>query len=91
MNPKPGWFARQILSVAKAVAEWPPWMRREAGLSPQPKKPTHELLGEYTAILNRFGHDSPQEREWLQRHAGDDELIDLCETAYWLKRALCNE
>ena len=38
---KPGWLKRQFEKVEEDVKNWPPWMRREAGLEDQ-----HEAASE---------------------------------------------
>jgi hypothetical protein len=57
----------------------------------KPAMPLHWLLAEYTRIINAHGTDSAQAREFCEQHSDNQELIDLCETAYWLKKALTAE
>jgi hypothetical protein len=47
-----------------------------------------ELLGEYAVILNRFGVDSCESEDFLERHKENTEFIELAELSRKLKRAL---
>ncbi len=75
MSLKPGWFERQCEQVRRDVAEWPAWMRREAGLeetvSTTPTIWTLELPGFVPASLNKImrGHWSNGYR--LKKHDAD--------------------
>lgn len=51
-------------------------------------KSTHSLLAEYIGLLNQFGPDATQPAMFLELHKCNEELMDLAETAEWLKRAL---
>jgi hypothetical protein len=48
----------------------------------------HEILAEFTRILNRFGPDSPEEEAFLREHRDNQELVELAGLASTLKRAL---
>lgn len=50
--------------------------------------PISKLLAEYTEIINRHGTDSAEARAFCEQHRSNQELLELCETAYWLKKAL---
>lgn len=51
---------------------------------------TARLLAEFAAIINNYGPYSPQSEEFLDQHAWDSELIELCETSRKLKAVLGN-
>jgi hypothetical protein len=58
------------------------------GIEPLGVRPNSELLGEFVALMNAHGPDSWQTRAFLRDHLGNDELVALCQTTYWLKKAL---
>ena len=49
---------------------------------------TTELLGEYAALLNRFGPDSAEERDFMDAHRFNTEFVELANLSKKLKRAL---
>jgi hypothetical protein len=51
-------------------------------------KSVSELLAEHAMLMNRYGADSPQAREYLEAHRDEGEFVALAETARALKLAL---
>ena len=46
------------------------------------------LLAYHSTLMNRYGFDSKEMKEFLEKHKDNKELMELCETAKRLKEAL---
>lgn len=49
-----------------------------------------ELLSEHARIMNTFGLDSKEEKDFLETNKDNKELMELCQVARTLKKALCS-
>ncbi len=47
-----------------------------------------DKLAEYTRRLNRYGPDAPELKEFVARHADDEEFVELAELTRRLQSAL---
>lgn len=47
-----------------------------------------QLLSEHVRIMNKYCLNSKEEKQFLEDHKDNQELIELCETAHLLKEAL---
>jgi hypothetical protein len=50
-----------------------------------------ELLASYTALLNQYGPDSPEARDFLKEHKGHAEFIGVADLARHLKITLTTD
>ncbi len=48
-----------------------------------------QLLSEHARIMNAHGLDSKEESEFLESNKDNQELMELCQVARQLKKALC--
>jgi len=48
----------------------------------------HTLLGEFASLLNQHGIGSPEELAFVEQHKANAELVELANTARWLKEVL---
>lgn len=46
------------------------------------------LLSEHARIMNKYGLDSKEEKQFLEDHKDNTDLIELCQLAHTLKEAL---
>jgi DNA-dependent RNA polymerase auxiliary subunit epsilon len=49
---------------------------------------TQELIVEHARLMNTYGTDSEEVRQFLEQHKGNVEFLRLASTASLLKRAL---
>lgn len=47
-----------------------------------------DKLAEYAQLLNRFGENAPEVKEFVSQHLDDEELMNLCELTLRLQTAL---
>ena len=46
------------------------------------------LLSEHARIMNKYGLDSKEEKEFLEDHKHNTDLMELCKLTHTLKKAL---
>jgi hypothetical protein len=51
-------------------------------------KQLRESLSEHATIMNKYGINSKEEKEFIEKHKENKELMELCETARTWKRIL---